>query len=217
MVHTFPADRSRPTDPLFFQLFGDIFHDQQQQPNGGDNGGTTISSRFPATASMPFMFGGGESQFSPPMLDSFSSNGNSPFGGGVPPQTGMVGQQQFAHNSQFAMSQLYNCGKATNNGGATARTAANPGANKTRIECRFSNLIQQQQRQQEQATVAQSPFWRQHNQPAGGGGGHFGLLSVGAIAPPASYRTTNLDGASSDDGSSMISFFGGSGNINSSS
>ncbi|KAF7627282.1 NR LBD domain-containing protein [Meloidogyne graminicola] len=39
MVHTFPSTRSRPTDPLFFDLFGDIF-----QPNKQNNNLTLISS-----------------------------------------------------------------------------------------------------------------------------------------------------------------------------
>ncbi|KAL3117255.1 hypothetical protein niasHT_007658 [Heterodera trifolii] len=30
MVHTFPTASSRPTDPLFFEMFGDIFHENRQ-------------------------------------------------------------------------------------------------------------------------------------------------------------------------------------------
>nr|CAD2132409.1 unnamed protein product [Meloidogyne enterolobii] len=33
MVHTFPSTRSRPTDPLFFDLFGDIFQPNKKQNN----------------------------------------------------------------------------------------------------------------------------------------------------------------------------------------
>uniref|UniRef100_A0A1I8BUW0 NR LBD domain-containing protein n=1 Tax=Meloidogyne hapla TaxID=6305 RepID=A0A1I8BUW0_MELHA len=42
MVHTFPSTRSRPTDPLFFDLFGDIF-----QPNKKQNiNSSSFSSDF---------------------------------------------------------------------------------------------------------------------------------------------------------------------------
>uniref|UniRef100_A0A914GRB0 Uncharacterized protein n=1 Tax=Globodera rostochiensis TaxID=31243 RepID=A0A914GRB0_GLORO len=35
MVQTFPTASSRPTDPVFFQMFGDIFYENQGRPVGG--------------------------------------------------------------------------------------------------------------------------------------------------------------------------------------